>query len=675
MMVDIHSLKKQVFQQNDYKTWVKEALKGGSEKSLHTPTYEGITLKPIYTEEDLPQQPQAEELPGFHPFVRGTNELGYLQQAWYISQETEVQEVKAFNKVLKEGLASGQTMIQFYINQSVDRGLKLSSVKDLMTAFKDIPLTTTPLYLNAGHCSLPLIALFHSFCTKMKIPTESITGTIGMDPLNSLVKDGFLSTPLPLLFDVMKQPLDWSISSAHAFRPILVNTDIYHQSGASAVDELAFAIATGSEYLHQCIARGANINEVAPRMTFSFSIGSNLFMEIAKLRAVKILWSTIVEAYGGGIEAQKIHIHACTSTFTKTQYDPYLNIVRGTTEAFAAVLGGIESLQIGRFDELNKPSTPFSRKVSRNIQLILQEETAISKVIDPAGGSWYIESLTKELADKAWALFQQIEARGGMIEALKDGFVQAKVNKAATERKKAVRSRQEKIVGTNMYVNLSDQPLNRKTSIAQVKVDSTPKHMCDRKKLAINESAIIDFFLSELDEGATLDELYKCLEADNQLMIEKLIPFRLASDFETLRQASDIYLKKHGERPKVGLLNWDYESQDGKKRADFAIEFFQAGGFELVNIDYEDELELFKKSQKFTAVVCSGSDQSYHIKVEKLVPRILAANPAIRLFLVGKPQSSDKVLYLKAGIKAFISPDSNCYDILLGLHYAMEVKG
>lgn len=335
-------------------------------------------------------------------------------------------------------------------------GLSISSVEDLAQALDSVDLENTPLYIQASTSALTFTALLAALVKKQGKSLAKVCGAIGMDPLGQLARDGRLPRDLDGIYDVMAQLTAWAKANAPQLQTITVQGSPYHNGGASATQELAFVLATAVEYLRTMQARGLSVDDAAPRFRFSLSIGSNFFMEIARLRAARLLWAKIVQAFGGSSEAQKMKLHARTSAWNQTIYDPHVNLLRGTTEAFSAVVGGCDSLHISPFDELVRIPDDFSRRVARNTHTVLREETHITHTVDPAGGSWYVETLTDAVARQTWAIFQEVEKQGGMAEALQAGWPQSQIADTAAKRAANIAKRKDIFVGTNMYPNLKE---------------------------------------------------------------------------------------------------------------------------------------------------------------------------------------------------------------------------
>jgi methylmalonyl-CoA mutase len=670
MMTDISAMKNQSFPPPTYEAWkqeVEKSLKGKPIEKLYSNTYENLRIKPIYTREDIESLKHIEQYPGFPGYVRGIEVNGYIHEPWTVSQELSANSPKEWNEIVKHDLERGQTEIHLVLDKL---GFSVTSLEEMEEMFSGISLQDYSLRVDASESSLAFLALFAAYLQKQQIPLERVRGTIGMDPLASLVKKGQLSASLTTLYDVMADITAWVKENMPNVKTIIVHSEPYHNGGANAVQELAFAFATAVEYLNECLNRGLTIDEAAQRIGFSFAIGANFFMEIAKLRAARLVWTNIVQAFGGNEESQKISIHARTSHFTKTVYDPYVNMLRATTEAFAATVGGANSLHVSPFDEAIQLADEFSRRIARNTQLILLEESHLGKVIDPAGGSYYVESLTAQLAEEAWKLFQQIEAKGGIVKALEEGFVQAEVEKVAELRKKNVKTRKEKIVGTNLYANLAEPPVQRTEANKHASTSSESplnEENVEQLKAGFSEKTFVQTAVSMVSRRATAQEMEKALAEDSSsIQIQPIHQWRLAEPFEQLRKASEAHLEKHGSRPKVVLMNLG-AIPNHKARADFITSFFEAGGFEVVKnngyMSAEEAVQGALSSEGTHYIIC-GSDESYVETVPAIATELKKVNSRLRLYVAGKQAPEHEETFIQAGIDGFIHIGSNCYETL-----------
>lgn len=669
-MADLSTMKNVSFSIPSYEEWkeeVEKSLKGKSIEKLHSMTYEQLQLKPIYTRRDL-QPLQLEQYPGFPSYVRGTEPNGYISKPWAVSQELVAASPNEWNEIVKHDLARGQTEIHLVLDRL---GFSVTSLHDVETMFSGISLQNYSLRVDAGACSLPFLSLLVAYLQKQQIPLDTLRGTIGMDPLAALAEKGELSISLSTLYDVMADVTKWAKEHMPHTKTIIVHGEPYHNGGANAVQELAFAFATAVEYINECLDRGLVIDEVAERISFSFAIGSNFFMEIAKLRAARLIWSRIVQAFGGNEQSQKIAIHARTSHFTKTVYDPYVNMLRATAEAFAAVVGGASSLHVSPFDEAIQPADEFSRRIARNTQLILQEEAHIGKVIDPAGGSYYVETLTAQVAEETWKLFQQIEENSGMTKALQAGFVQAEIEKIAKLREQNVKTRKEKIVGTNVYANLAEPPAPKRTVSQRPSVEGHDSEAMDWDGTSWLETA-----LAFAQRRATAQDINAALATTGpSIAIQPIRQWRLAEPFEQLRKAAEYHLEKRGQRPTVHLINLG-AIPNHKARADFITGFFEAGGFAVVKNDgYMSNEEAVKGALAAggTHYVVCGTDESYVDAVPALAAELKKANPQLKLYVAGKQAPDIENTFVQAGIDGFIHIGSNCYETLVAFMKEMGV--
>ena len=393
---------------------------------------------------------------------------------------------------------------------------------------------------------------------------------------------------LDALYDEMAALTLWAEVNAPALHTISVQAERFQDAGADAVTELAVALATGVAYLRAMLARGLTVDSAAARMTFGFGLGSNFFMEVAKLRAARLLWSQVVAAFGGSAEAQRMTIHGRTAEWNKTIYDPYVNMLRVTTEAFAGAIGGVQSMHVTPFDGAQRQADEFSRRIARNTQLILQDECNLARLIDPSGGSWYVEALTDELAQAAWQRFQSIEAAGGMGAVLADGSLQEQIAATAQARVANLNRRKDVLVGTNMYPNLGEERLPVATTPDPDAVTSTNAAQSPAAIAVGPQPAVVDAAIQAAAEGATLAELRAMLRdgAVAGPVVPALTPLRVAASFEALRTAAEAYAESTGSPPRVFLATMGPLAQH-KARADFSQGFVNVGGFVC---DYPDWL-------------------------------------------------------------------------------------
>ncbi|MBI9073216.1 MAG: acyl-CoA mutase large subunit family protein [Melioribacteraceae bacterium] len=685
---------------DEWKEKVIADLKGAPfDKKLLTKTYEGITLQPIYTQNDIKDIPHLQNTPGFNEYVRGTKASGYLGNSWEVAQELPYGLAEDFNEALKRDLSRGQTAINMKLDKPTKLGLdadyakveevgtdgvSISGLKSLERALEGIDLDKHPLFIEAGFSSLPIMALLNAYLKKNGKTISSVKGSVECDPIGYLATEGSLPITCEFAYNKMKCVTEWVDKNNAAIKTIGVSGLPYHNAGASAVQELAFALATAAEYLEQMTERGLDINVAAKSVRFTFGIGTFYFMEIAKLRAAKLLWAKIVEAFGGDSEAQKITIHARTSTYSQTEYDPYVNMLRTTTEAFSAVVGGVDSLHTNNFDELFGIPDEFSRRIARNVQLLLKEESHLNQLIDPAGGSYYIESLTNEVCKETWKQFQTVEEKGGILETLKSGFIQEEIDKVVEAKKKNLSKRKDKMVGINMYANVAETKLEGNKVDNQAIYNKRAKYLqkfrvsqgkeTDVKILeelgqlvtAVSEDSI-NIGAQAILDGATLGEISKAIRATAEHSIE-LTPLKIhraAELFEELRDASNRYKAENGNMPKIFLANMGPLKQH-KARADFSRGFFEVGGFEVIYSNgfekAEDAAKAAAESGAKAVCICS-TDDVYPEIVPSLTKGIKDADADITVILAGYPK--DQIEAHKAsGVDEFIFMGADVYQIV-----------
>ncbi|MFA9558317.1 methylmalonyl-CoA mutase family protein [Evansella sp. AB-rgal1] len=674
---------------SSYDMWrsvAEKSLKGASFEKLLTHTYEGITLKPMYRQEDVKDMPHLSSLPGKAPYVRGTKAIMNEEKPWEISQEINELVPENFNEAVQHDIERGQTAMNMILNKAtlegfdIDEltdgeasGVSISSISDIRQALAKMDLTKIPLHVQTGAVSLPFYSLMMCYAKEKGVPLHSIRGSITADPIGFLVKNGHIMFSMEKCFNKMAQVTVWALEHTPHIQTIGIEGHPYHDGGGSAVEELAFSLATAVEYVQAMLERGLQINEITRNIRFSFSIGSNMFMEIGKLRAARLLWSTIVEAYGGSREAQKMTLHGRTSSWTKTVYDPYVNMLRGTVEAFTGAVGGVDSMHVSPFDEPIQGAASFSRRIARNTQLILQEEAHLSKQIDPGGGSWYVEFLTDSLAKKAWELFQQVESKGGMLEALKEGFPQQTITKTSEAKAKNIEHRKDIFVGTNMYPNEEEKPILRESENMKVQWErckaSVRVHRTSRKFTGkIENITTVDEVIDVMKQGGTIGEVAKRLgrEENPKLTIKPILAERGAERFEDLRRKSDVQFMTTGKRLRVFLANIG-PIPNHKARADFSTSFFEVGGFEVIrNNGFEsaDDAASAAVESKAEIVVISGTDDDYPDVVPVIAKIIMKARQGTTVFLAGKPPTELKQEFIKSGVHDFLHLGSNCYEVL-----------
>jgi methylmalonyl-CoA mutase len=477
--------------------------------------------------------------------------------------------------------------------------------------------------------------------------------SVPADPLGWLLSYGSLPMPLRSCFNDLADGVKEADRAGVSGRTVGISAEIWHESGATAVQELAFALATGADYWRQLVDRGITPAQIAARTQLGFAVGVDFFMEAAKLRAARILWARMARAFGADVDAQKVFLAAGTANWDKTLYDPHVNLLRITTQALAAVMGGAEAIDIRPFDEVTGNATELGERMSRNLHDLLAKEFCFEHQVDPAGGSWYVEVLTDQLARRAWTLFQGIEQQGGMTKAVLAGHPQSLVAKVAADKQALVDTRRRPILGVTVQPNLREEPRPAPpaTAPAGTKRKSVPKPI--KSFSALVAAAAKRTTLPTLRIAWTQ-------KRDSGPTVTALRPFRAAEGFENLRRAGDEYLARTGKRARVFLAKMGPARQH-KGRADFSTGFFAVGGFEIDGrqsfATAEEAADAAIASGAAVAVLCS-TDETYPELAPVFARRVKAAKPALAVVLAGHPAEREPD-FRAAGFDEFIHVRSN----------------
>jgi methylmalonyl-CoA mutase len=446
--------------------WEKLAAKESKGKDLSRETPEGIRLKTVYGPQDVADVDSG--WPGLPPYTRGPYATMYSGRPWTIRQYAGFSTAEESNAFYRRNLAAGQKGLSVAFDLATHRGydsdhprvtgdvgkagVAIDSVEDMKLLFDGIPLGEMSVSMTMNGAVLPIMAFFIVAGEEQGVPRSALTGTIQNDILKEFaVRNTYIYPPEPSM-RIVSDVIAYCAAEMPKFNSISISGYHMHEAGATAVQELAYTLADGMEYVRAAMAKGLAIDAFAPRLSFFFGIGMNLFMEVAKLRAARTLWARIMTQLGAQAEKSKLlRTHCQTSGVSLTEQDPYNNVIRTTIEALAAVLGGTQSLHTNSFDEAIALPTDFSARIARNTQLILAEESGVTAVADPLGGSWYVEALTRELEEKAWALIEEVEAHGGMTKAVAEGLPKRRIEEAAAKRQAKVDTGETVIVGVNNY--------------------------------------------------------------------------------------------------------------------------------------------------------------------------------------------------------------------------------
>ncbi|TCN29420.1 methylmalonyl-CoA mutase [Sinorhizobium americanum] len=489
----------------DWEALAEKELKAAPENlTWHTP--EGIAVKPLYTQDDLAAIGHLDSLPGLEPFLRGPRATMYAGRPWTIRQYAGFSTAEASNAFYRRNLAAGQQGVSVAFDLATHRGydsdhprvegdvgkagVAIDSVEDMKILFDGIPLEKISVSMTMNGAVIPILASFIVAGEEQGVSRENLSGTIQNDILKEfMVRNTYIYPPEPSM-RIVADIIEYTAKEMPKFNSISISGYHMQEAGATLTQELAFTLADGREYVRAALAKGLNVDDFAGRLSFFFAIGMNFFMEAAKLRAARLLWTRIMKEF----EPKKasslmLRTHCQTSGVSLAEQDPYNNIIRTAFEAMSAVLGGTQSLHTNSFDEAIALPTEFSARIARNTQLILQHETGVTKVVDPLAGSYYVENLTNALAEKAWALIEEVEALGGMTKAVNAGLPKRLIEEAATRRQAAVDRGDEVIVGVNKYRLENEEPIdilqidNAAVRTAQIKRIEETRRRRDSEKV------------------------------------------------------------------------------------------------------------------------------------------------------------------------------------------------
>ena len=679
----------------EWKAACEALLKGAPfEKKMFTKTYEGITFDPMYTRKHTEDILPKGVMPGMGDYLRGVDAAGYIGKPWGIAQACDETLPAENNELLRHEHDKGATIYHIVLDTASrtgvdarqaeavgDTGTSVTTVEDMHVLLTGLDLAKFPLYVYAGANAVPLLALVAAARRASGEDMAEVRGIVGADPIGALAADGKLPASLDAHYDSLAAAARWATVNAPHLRTVFVRSDVYSNGGANDVQEVASVLATATAYLRALCERGLTIDEAASQIAFAFSMGANFFLQIAKLRAVRPLWAQIVGAFGGSAEAQKMRIHARPALFFKTIYDPYVNMLRNTTEIFSGVVGGIDSFESAPFDEPIRKGDEFSRRIARNVQIMLQEEFGLLQPIDPAGGSWAVETLTRQMKEKIWAEFQRIEKEGGIVAALRAGSLQESVAAVLAARFKNADLRRDRIVGNNMYPNMTETLLEtRAEDTAALKAQRTAdidaylsdidvKHR-DEALASLRQAHSVDHAVEAALAGATIAELMTAVtEGNGAETVTAIAPHRWSERFEALRQRTEEYKAEKNDNVKIFLANMGPIPQH-KARADFTTGFLQVGAFEVLGNDgfktVEEAANAARASGADAVVICS-TDATYPEIVPALAPKLHEVLPKARVFLAGAAPKDLLETYKEAGIDEYISVRANCYEILESL--------
>ncbi len=637
-----------------WKESLEKVLKGAPfEKKMVVKTYDGIDIQPLYTKDDWKAEGNPSGFPGAAPFTRGNSAKGRSLEGWDIRQIHAHADKIVANQQILDDLERGVTSLILKLDAAAQAGkngadapelagrdgMMIYSKEDLGDVLDGVLLDLAGISLEAGDQAVNAATFLKGLWADKGIANDQAMGAFNADPLGTLAASGTLSKSVE---DALKDMAELAKETATTYANVTavkVDTSAYYGAGASETQDLACALATGVAYLRAMVDAGMSVDAAAGQIVFSFANGCEVFPGIAKLRAARFLWAQIVKASGGSEEACAMNLHATTSERAMSQRDPWVNMLRTTATCFAGAIGGADAITVLPFDQHCGVADDFARRIARNTQVVLQEESSLNKVIDPAGGSWFIENLTEQYVEKAWALFQAIEAKGGMVGVLADGSLQAQIADTWAARVKNIAKRKDPVTGVSEYPNIAEDAVVREE----------PDYAALLAKVAKADVTIGS--LATGGEGAK---------------VQALPAHRLAEDFEKLRDAADAYKATKGDYPQIFLANMGAIAKH-TARATFAKNFFEAGGVEAKGnngfADAAAAVEAFKESGAQVCVLC-GSDDQYEELAAAFATALKEAG-ASKVYLAGRGDFD--------GVDAAIGMGSDVLATLQDLHTVLGV--
>ena len=567
---------------DDWTARAKAEMKGRDLGSLTWQTLEGIAVKPLYTQGDLASLDHLGDMPGAAPYTRGVKATMYAGRPWTIRQYAGFSTAEASNAFYRKALAAGQQGVSVAFDLATHRGydsdhprvegdvgkagVGIDSVEDMKILFDGIPLEKVSVSMTMNGAVIPILASFIVAGEEQGVPRAALSGTIQNDILKEfMVRNTYVYPPEPSM-RIVADIIEYTATEMPKFNSISISGYHMQEAGANLVQELGFTLADGREYVRTAIARGMKVDDFAPRLSFFFAIGMNFFMEAAKLRAARFLWHRIMTEFGAQKpESLMLRTHCQTSGVSLQEQDPYNNVVRTAYEAMAAVLGGTQSLHTNALDEAMALPSDFAARIARNTQLILQEETGITRVIDPLAGSYYVESLTATLAADAWALMAEVEAMGGMTKAVASGMPKLRIEESAAKRQAAIDRGDEVIVGVNKY------RLEREDAIDLLDIDNVA--------VRENQIARLQSIRAKRDEAAcnaALEALTAAAASNGNLLAAAVTAARARATVGEISLAMEKVFGRHRAEVKTlaGVYGAAYEGDAGYAAIQKDVEAF-----------------------------------------------------------------------------------------------------
>jgi len=683
--------------------WAQAAAKSapaGKLEALNWVTPEGITVKPLYTAADLQGLPHTDTLPGFAPFVRGPQATMYAARPWTIRQYAGFSTAEDSNAFYRQALAAGGQGVSVAFDLATHRGydsdhprvtgdvgkagVAIDSVEDMKILFDGIPLDKVSVSMTMNGAVLPILAGYVVAAEEQGVGQEQLSGTIQNDILKEfMVRNTYIYPPEPSM-RIIGDIIEYTAQKMPKFNSISISGYHMQEAGANQALELAFTLADGKEYVKTALAKGLNVDEFAGRLSFFWAIGMNFYLEIAKMRAARLLWHRIMSGFGAKKpKSLMLRTHCQTSGWSLTEQDPYNNVVRTTVEAMAAVFGGTQSLHTNSFDEAIALPTETSSRIARNTQLIIQEETHITSVVDPWAGSYMMEKLTQEMADKAQAILDEVEALGGMTRAVDSGWAKLKIEASAAEKQARIDSGRDVIVGVNKYRLKQEDAIEvREVDNVQVRQQQIERlNAVKGRRDATKVAAALDALTAAAGSGqgnllalsidavrarATVGEISDALEkvfGRHRADIQKVTgvyaaAYDSAEGWDMLKAEIAAFAEEQGRRPRVMIAKL---GQDGHDRgAKVVATAFADLGFDV------DIGALFQTPEECARQAIENDVHAVGVSTlaaghKTLVPAIIAALKAqggddIVVFVGGGVPRQDYDFLYAAGVKGIYGP-------------------
>lgn len=633
------------------------------DEALSRKTYDGIAVRPLYTGADWRTAEEASGFPGLAPFTRGHRLTGQSESGWDVRQLHIHPDPETCNAEVLEDLERGVTSLEVRLDEAGRSGLDagqasaaervgidgvcLSTMDGLDALLKDVFLDACAVSIRAGASFLPVSYMFFELLARRGVAPATAVGALNADPFAALAEFGELPFPPG---EALKQVGHLARRVAEVYPGITaVGVDVtgYHDGGASEAQELACALATGTAYLRAMTAAGLDIQQAFGQIAFTFPVDANLFLTIAKLRAARRVWGRVAEACGASEAAGGMRLHTATSMRMLSRRDPWVNILRGTVAALGGSVAGVDSMTVLPFTAAIGLPDAAARRIARNTQLVLQQESSLNRVIDPAGGSWAIENLTDAMAQEAWSLFQAIEREGGMLASLEAGALQQRIETVAETRARRIADLSDPLTGTSAFPNLEEQPVAvERVDLARLRTEAAAQAQRAAARVPmtpITQSDEIHAVMTQgAHDGATLSTLVGALTQNGPFRVKRVIRRRLGEPFERFRDACEIYAQKNGRAPIAFLATIGALAQFTAAAA-YARNFLAAGGIDATTgkggSDTVEIAKEFQASGAEVAVICS--DKAGLAEFGADVAKALSKSGGREVFVVGRPVDAE----------------------------------